>query len=1018
MSSSRDRRLGSEESFEVWKAMASSGAVWGVRGRGEASCRVLLLLLLLACITGSVEGQCDGSPLYLGPRNSSLNVAFPEVNWDAHSNTWRPYQYYPTSVRCTWVVRAPAAHVLTAAFLHFDTEKDYDFVTIYSSEARTQQLLRESGDLTGEWFITSPEDTLVIDFLSDDYTTYYGFILAYRYEPRACVEGGVTVTEDQLIALPTLNLRGVLPGPRPDKDEDKPQKLQLEVPKGGASWQVRDGGSWVARIQYPLWMNCTWRVAVSPRQVVELDILRFSTAERDLLTVWEVGARGPRPLMSHGGTELPPRRTFRSSWPLLITFNTHSGEGGQGFLLDLTYITRACEPQRQELGAPRGLVAYPKYNLLPGSKGKHGAPGWRKDGQEEDDADGRAVYYGPDSCRWVLRSPPGYNLQVTVMHLDTRPQDLIRVVEGDELVMALSGGLPAKRNFVSQGSEITLKFDPLEDTTRTGFLLQYSWLLVECGGEVLVHGSGQVKSPYYPDTYGSNVTCQWKLTPPPGHLLHLLVTRLKLDAGDALQVKDGEKDLKIARDPDSSTGRLFELRPDPSVNLFFSSDSQHNEGYFLIKYAAFTLGSCDFGLSPCGWTASDPLQAWAFHPTQGMMVVAEESTAGLQLPRGYRAILTSPWVTPITDMGHGEPEDVCLSFDYLLDGPDAFLLSAWLVQEGEGRGAMPRFTPLAFLHGPHGNRSLTAAVNFTVSSSASFRVVMQYERGYGREYRAGVGGVWVGRGRQCGRELDHLRATSCNFTRDLCGWTNTHTDHTNWQLTDQGVEAVELGGSDDGGQRWADLISPLVARGDLRKREEQAETQKARENMEEEEEGEGGAACFNLLYRVLSGNAELRVVLRLKGDGEEAHQTPGSKENQEGEQVLWSQGRVESPGVLRALVNLPQVLPSQYQLVLRAVGVGGSSGGGGVAVRAARLEAGRCSGGASCSFDSGFCSWKVSYTGGTVWYIRQHEAEEEGSHAAVLVGGTPGGLHLFDQRDGVLLSAASILLLQVPPHGN
>lgn len=53
-----------------------------------------------------------------------------------------------------------------------------------------------------------------------------------------------------------------------------------------------------------------------------------------------------------------------------------------------------------------------------------------------------------------------------------------------------------------------------------------------------------------------------------------------------VQVKDGEKDLKVTWDPSSPTGRLLELRPDPSVSLFFSSDSQHNEGYFLIKYAA------------------------------------------------------------------------------------------------------------------------------------------------------------------------------------------------------------------------------------------------------------------------------------------------------------------------------------------------------------------------------------------------------------------------------------------------
>lgn len=63
------------------------------------------------------------------------------------------------------------------------------------------------------------------------------------------------------------------------------KKVQVEVPKGGGSWQVRGGGSWVARAHYPNWVNCTWRVAVSSRQVVELEVLRFNTPERDLLTV-------------------------------------------------------------------------------------------------------------------------------------------------------------------------------------------------------------------------------------------------------------------------------------------------------------------------------------------------------------------------------------------------------------------------------------------------------------------------------------------------------------------------------------------------------------------------------------------------------------------------------------------------------------------------------------------------------------------------------------------------------------
>lgn len=65
------------------------------------------------------------------------------------------------------------------------------------------------------------------------------------------------------------------------------------------------------------------------------------------------------------------------------------------------------------------------------------------------------------------------------------------------------------------------------------------------------------------------------------------------------------------------------------------------------------------------------------------------------------------------------------------------------------------------------------------------KVVVQYERGYGPHYTAGVAGVQVTQG-ACGLELDNLTATSCAFTRDFCGWTNTHSDHRNWLLTDQG----------------------------------------------------------------------------------------------------------------------------------------------------------------------------------------------------------------------------------------
>lgn len=974
----------------------------GTVPRGGASLGVLLTSIILA-LAGSARGQCNGRPLYLTATNSSGHLAFPEANWDAHMGAWNNFQFYPTAVKCTWVLRAPPAHVLSAAFLKFDTEQDYDFVTIYSSEARTEQLLRVSGDLTDEWFVTSPEDTLVVDFITDDYATYYGFLLAYRYEPQACVGDGVTVAEEHLIAVPPMNLDGVLPGPRQEK---KP--LTVIQPKGGAGGRLtkdpelgvkdwKTAISWLPRIPYGPWINCTWRVAVDSRKIVQLDILRFDTGVNDLMRIWQVGDEKLKPLFQYGGGDVP-NRTFQSTKPLLVNFVSQAKDRGAGFLLNVFYIMRACEPGTQELTSPRGTVAYPRHNMQDGT--------WRTE---------EHVHYGPDSCEWVISAPEGYGVNVTILKFDTRPEDKLEMLEGTTVTFSHGGEIPSKRSFISRGSNLTLRFDSSEDTDKTGFLLQYSWVLRDCEAELKSPG-GELRSPYYPDIYGSNVTCRWTLTPPAGHLLHVLVARLRLDAGDTLQVSDGQKDLKVTGIPHNA-GRLLELRPSPSATLFFSSDQQHNRGYFLLKYTSFREGSCDFKISPCGWQSSDPLQAWAFHGSQGRMAVAEESGLGMQHPRGYRASLTSPRITPDTatpsPLRPAEGFPMCLRLDYLLDGPDAFLLTAAVTEEEEefrGNGAatplafLPPLRNLLFLYGPHGNESITTAVNFTVSGA--FRVSIVYERGYGPHYTVGLTGVQVTEG-HCGGSLDSLTATTCSFTKDFCGWRNTHTDHRNWLLSDHGVVAEVRSGtvstkprlanpvsnraSTFQEQQWADLLSPLdVTPKDL-----------------------AGGACLTLRYRILSENSELRVLLRPSseggaaggggggaaggfkkgerrggggggGRGEGGHQEKGPDEI-----LLWAQGRVRSPSVMEAVINLDGLeLPRRYQLILRAVGVGGGGASGGVEVRSLTLDPGSCKIGPSCKFDSGFCSWKVSYTGGTVWYISPHEEEgEEGRHAAVLAEG-------------------------------
>ena len=48
---------------------------------------------------------------------------------------------------------------------------------------------------------------------------------------------------------------------------------------------------------------------------------------------------------------------------------------------------------------------------------------------------------------------------------------------------------------------------------------------------------GEIRSPYYPDAYGDNRKCQWKLTTPPNYIAQFLLFRVRLDHGDYLQVR-------------------------------------------------------------------------------------------------------------------------------------------------------------------------------------------------------------------------------------------------------------------------------------------------------------------------------------------------------------------------------------------------------------------------------------------------------------------------------------------------
>uniref|UniRef100_A0A6I8NPH6 Procollagen C-endopeptidase enhancer n=1 Tax=Ornithorhynchus anatinus TaxID=9258 RepID=A0A6I8NPH6_ORNAN len=110
----------------------------------------------------------------------------PHPNW--------PESDYPPGVSCSWLIRAPQDQVISLTFGKFDLEPDnycrYDYVAVFngaqSDDAR--RLGKFCGD-TAPGSISSADNELLVQFVSDLSVTADGFTASYTTRPRGSGEG-------------------------------------------------------------------------------------------------------------------------------------------------------------------------------------------------------------------------------------------------------------------------------------------------------------------------------------------------------------------------------------------------------------------------------------------------------------------------------------------------------------------------------------------------------------------------------------------------------------------------------------------------------------------------------------------------------------------------------------------------------------------------------------------------------------------------------------------------------------
>ncbi|XP_067863171.1 cubilin [Heptranchias perlo] len=156
-------------------------------------------------------------------------------------------------------------------------------------------------------------------------------------------------------------------------------------------------------------------------------------------------------------------------------------------------------------------------------------------------------YLSSKQCVYIIRQPTGERIHLHFIHMELESynncsSDYIEIHDGeaetDPVIGKFCGStLPAP--ITTSGNKLWLKFKADASVSKGGFLAVYK---VACGGTL--NGKGVIKSPYYPNSYPHDKTCEWVINQPEGQVVTLNFISFDIENAtncnhDYVEVKDG-----------------------------------------------------------------------------------------------------------------------------------------------------------------------------------------------------------------------------------------------------------------------------------------------------------------------------------------------------------------------------------------------------------------------------------------------------------------------------------------------
>uniref|UniRef100_A0AAX7V0K9 CUB and Sushi multiple domains 2 n=1 Tax=Astatotilapia calliptera TaxID=8154 RepID=A0AAX7V0K9_ASTCA len=434
---------------------------------------------------------------------------------------------YPSNSDCTWRIYLPVGYGAHIQFLNFSTEANHDFLEIRNGPLETSAVIgRFSGqDVPSSLLTTSHETTIY--FHSDHSQNKPGFRFEYQaYELQECpdpepfrygvvVGAGYNVGQSiSFECLPGYQLTGhsILTcehGTTRNWDHPFPR---CEVPCGGNI--TSDNGTIFSPgypEEYPSSADCSWLITVAPGFGIKLNFSLLQVhGPHDFITVWDGPQETARKLgvFTDGEPNDPPSSTSNQ---LLIYIHS---------LFNSFHVFDALTAYRLQYCLPPSII--PNAEILMASKEfKIGdivryrcLPGYQLSGNSIltcrlgthlefegpppscdvtcpmneilTASTGVIMSQSPgngfphfESCSWVVKVEPGYNITFTIEHFQTSRQfDELEIFDGPSrqspLLITLSGNYSSPLSITSSSNKVYLHWSFDHTTSHKGFRIRYS----------------------------------------------------------------------------------------------------------------------------------------------------------------------------------------------------------------------------------------------------------------------------------------------------------------------------------------------------------------------------------------------------------------------------------------------------------------------------------------------------------------------------------------------------------------